>query len=87
MFDTVDVYVRTIDWDARLARELPHVEALIQEHEASNTRPARVLDIGCGPGFHLVELAKRHPSAAFTGIDIDNAMIMHASELAGREQV
>ncbi len=87
MFDSVDVYVRTIDWNARLAREIPPVDDLVKKHVGISTRQVKVLDLGCGPGFHLAELARRNPSVAFTGTDIDRAMIEHASAVARREGV
>ncbi|CAG8532346.1 6911_t:CDS:2 [Diversispora eburnea] len=34
---------------------------------------ARILDVGCGPGTWLLELATNHPHTQFTGIDITKA--------------
>lgn len=35
-----------------------------------NIRPAaRILDVGCGVGFDVVEMARAHPGARFVGVD------------------
>ena len=39
----------------------------------------RVLELGCGPGRFLAELAADYPGIEFTGIDISQTMIEHAS--------
>jgi SAM-dependent methyltransferase len=39
-----------------------------------------VLEIGCGPGSLLAELAREHPETEFVGIDIDPQMIEHARD-------
>jgi len=43
-------------------------------------RPARVADLGCGPGELTADLARRWPSASVTGVDSSPEMI----EAAGR---
>ena len=44
-----------VDWDKRLSRELPFLEAVFAEtHEIH-----RVLDVGCGTGHHAIALAQR----------------------------
>ena len=44
-------------------------------------RPA-MIDLGCGPGLLLRDLAERHPDAALHGYDVTPAMIAHARQLA-----
>jgi SAM-dependent methyltransferase len=39
-----------------------------------------VVEVGCGPGVLLAELAARHPETAFLGLDVDPKMIDHARE-------
>lgn len=45
-------------------------------------RTARVLEIGCASGHHLLPLAERWPSAQFTGIDFSEKHIALANQLA-----
>ena len=47
-------------------------------------KPARVLDLGCGPGFYTSRLAGMGHSC--TGIDFSPASIRHARQQAGAEQ-
>lgn len=46
-----------------------------------------VLDIGCGPGGWLVNLARRYPHIQGTGLDISEAMITYGRQLAAAEQL
>lgn len=41
-----------------------------------------VIDLGCGPGLFLRDLAQRHPTAALYGYDVTPAMIAHAQQLS-----
>ena len=44
----------------------------------------KVLEIGCGTGRNLVLLARAHPQAEFTGIDISREMLTYAGkQIAG----
>ena len=45
----------------------------------------RLLDIGCGSGRHMVELAKK--GYELTGIDTAPEMIAHVNDLAAREEL
>ena len=38
------------------------------------------IELGCGPGRFLAELARDYPHITFTGIDINSGMIEHAQE-------
>lgn len=49
-----DDYDRFVNWEARLAHELPFLERLLDEHGAR-----RVLDAACGTGMHAIALAQR----------------------------
>jgi ubiquinone/menaquinone biosynthesis C-methylase UbiE len=52
------------------------------------TRFARVLDVGCGPGCWLIEVARTYPSMSLLiGADISNKMMDYAREQARVEQV
>ena len=59
--------------------------AEIADDVASVVTPgSRVLDVGCGPGTVVVDLARRLPSLALTGLDLDEPMIARANRKAAR---
>lgn len=71
-------YDRTIDWEARLGRELPFILSSLP-----TGKRVRILDIACGSGRHAVALAKQgHEVHAF---DSSKTMIEFATELAASE--
>lgn len=72
-----DVFV---DWDARLSRELPFFEALLERVGA-----ARVVDVGCGSGMHAIALAKL--GYKVVGIDPSESMLEAARRNAERAGV
>ncbi|MFD6297013.1 trans-aconitate 2-methyltransferase [Streptomyces sp. NPDC060235] len=45
--------------------------------------PARIADLGCGPGNVTVQLAERWPTAHITGYDNSAEMLAEAAEYAG----
>ncbi len=54
---------------------------LVEEELTKSTRPgATVLEIGCGPGLLLSDLARAHPDRQFVGLDRDERMVAHARE-------
>lgn len=44
--------------------------------------PARIADLGCGPGTSTFALAKQHPSATVLGIDVSERMLARARRQA-----
>ena len=70
-----DDYDRFVNWEARLAHELPFFERLFQ---AAGVR--RVLDAACGTGHHAIALAQRGHKV--TGADLSAVMISRARENA-----
>jgi trans-aconitate methyltransferase len=53
---------------------------------AAHVKPDdHVVEIGCGPGALLSELAARHPEVSFLGLDVEPKMIEHAREGHARE--
>ena len=84
MYDTFsNDYDRFVNWDGRLAYEMPFIERLLAP--LSTTQPARVLDAACGTGMHAIELAKRNHLAS--GADLSSAMIARAVENANQAGV
>ncbi|MBN1287191.1 MAG: class I SAM-dependent methyltransferase [Anaerolineae bacterium] len=73
-------YDRFVNWPARLAHELPFIEAQLR---AANAR--RVLDAACGTGQHALALAARGYEVA--GADLSAGMIAQARANAGRAGV
>jgi arsenite methyltransferase len=47
----------------------------------------RVLDLGCGPGTQLVQLAELCPDVAFTGVDLSESMLAEARRYAAERGV
>uniref|UniRef100_A0A0K0DTR8 Methyltranfer_dom domain-containing protein n=1 Tax=Strongyloides stercoralis TaxID=6248 RepID=A0A0K0DTR8_STRER len=48
------------------------------DKKLESNEKAECLDVGCGDGFHVIELAHLYPNAKFTGVDITK----HAIEIA-----
>lgn len=71
--EQVQSYVNSISWEKRLKREIPFLGDLFRKHGYKN-----ILDLGCGPGKHAIELARNNSSFKVTGIDIDEQMIAYA---------
>jgi SAM-dependent methyltransferase len=73
LYDSFDDYDRFVNWERRLAYELPFIEAQLQ---AAGAR--RVLDVACGTGQHALALARR--GYEVVGADLSAAMIERARE-------
>ena len=78
--DLALVYDNSIDWDARLKREIP----FLLTHFLPRVS-ARILDIACGSGRHAIALAEKYHSV--TAFDISQPMIHAAQELANEKGV
>ncbi|MDH4212327.1 MAG: class I SAM-dependent methyltransferase [Candidatus Thorarchaeota archaeon] len=80
-FDEISLaYDNTIDWVARLNREIPFLVSLLNEPEKK-----RVLDIACGSGRHSVALAAQ--GAEVVGFDMSRTMIEAAQKHAEENRV
>ncbi len=69
------------------ARARPFFDLLAPVFEAFAVRrspPARIVDLGCGPGTLTAELGRRYPDARVTGVDRSPAMLERARRLAQR---
>jgi ubiquinone/menaquinone biosynthesis C-methylase UbiE len=49
--------------------------ALLDAGEAAGFRPKRLLDVGCGSGQLLLEVARRYPEARLAGVDLSPNML------------
>ena len=66
-------YDRFVNWEGRLAHEMPFFERLFQQHGVQ-----RVLDAACGTGHHAIELARRGYDVV--GADLSAPMIERARQ-------
>jgi SAM-dependent methyltransferase len=74
--ELAQLYDVFVDWEGRLARELPGIERRLAEVGAR-----RVLDAGCGTGQHLRALRERGYDAH--GADVSSDMLEQAALLLG----
>jgi glycine/sarcosine N-methyltransferase len=70
-----DDYDRFVNWEDRLAYEMPFIERTLHEAGAR-----RVIDVACGTGMHAIELARRGHQVV--GTDLSAPMIERAKENA-----
>ena len=76
VYDTLSVdYDRFVNWERRLAVELPFIEQALEEIGA-----CRVVDVACGTGQHAIALAQR--GYQLVGVDVSAAMIAQAQQNA-----
>lgn len=75
--EQVKNYVKSVNWDKRLKKELLFLSELFFKHKYSD-----ICDFGCGPGIHALEFAKTQPNFQITGLDIDQNMIDYAIQNA-----
>ncbi len=68
-------YDRFVDWEGRLAQEMPFFEKLLAEHSVR-----RVLDVACGTGHHTIALAQR--GYEVLGSDVSEGMVSQARQNA-----
>jgi glycine/sarcosine N-methyltransferase len=73
-------YDRFVNWEKRLSFELPLLETMLKEIDASETRKIRVLDSACGTGMHAIALARAGYDV--TGADLSAEMIDKARQNA-----
>src|SRR5581483_9239110 len=55
--------------------------------QTDRTRFQRVLDVACGTGGWLIEMARQNPQMSLIGIDVSKRMIDYAREQAGVARV
>ena len=70
-----DDYDRFVNWEGRLAYEMPFIERSLREADA-----CQVLDVACGTGMHAIELTRR--GYEVVGADLSAPMIELARQNA-----
>ena len=75
-----DDYDRFVNWENRLAYEMPFIERTLRESKFVVADARRVIDIACGTGMHAIELARR--GYKVVGADPSAPMIERARENA-----
>ena len=75
-----DVFDLYIDWQRRLAREIPFLQKILSDGGARS-----VADVACGSGQHAIALAKL--GFRVTGIDPDRSLLDRARAAARAEEV
>ena len=69
-------YDRFVNWDNRLAFEIPLIEKILAEIKESAGEPLQILDAACGTGMHALALAKAGHKVS--GADFSQEMIKKA---------
>ncbi len=67
---------RTYDKTAVLQKQI--ADEMISRLDIIKTRPATIIDVGCGTGYALRKLQKHYPKAVVIGLDIAPAMLRQA---------
>ena len=80
LYDDFADYDRFVDWERRLAHELPFVE-----RQLATAGARRVLDAACGTGQHAIALAQR--GYEVTGADLSARMVERARENAVQARI
>jgi glycine/sarcosine N-methyltransferase len=78
LYDRFADYDRFIQWEKRLAYELPLIERILSAHRAQ-----RILDVACGTGQHAIALASQ--GYEVTGADLSQGMIEQAKANAAAQ--
>jgi SAM-dependent methyltransferase len=74
LFDSAEWYDRSINWDARLKRELPFLKEVF-----GPPGPGGILDAGCGTGRHVAALAQA--GYRTVGLDLSPDMLAVARDV------
>ncbi len=73
-------YDHFVNWEARLAAEMPFILAHLENIKTDAEHSLSILDAACGSGMHAIELARKGFSTA--GADLSPKMIAKAKENA-----
>ena len=61
-----------------------HFQPFVSRRATAMVRTGEVADLGCGPGYLAVELARAAPSLHVTGVDLSNEMVAEAERFAAQ---
>ena len=78
------VYDRFVNWEERLAHELPFLVSKLTGLNQIDSQPTCILDTACGTGHHLIALKEN--GFDVTGADISSKMVeiaQHNAQTAG----
>lgn len=67
----VENYVAGVNWNKRLQKEIPFITNIFSKNSYQH-----IIDLGCGPGFHVKALAENN--FHMTGLDVNETMIEYA---------
>jgi arsenite methyltransferase len=82
--DQVESYVKAYEWGGPTsALQLHHIKELSQMIRSGDT----VVDLACGPGPLLLELAELYPDCNFIGVDLSPLMLEHLETKAKLRQL
>jgi len=78
---------RVYSWIARKSPPLRDLCLGVAEEVTAKLIAGRILDVGTGPGYLPVEIAKRAPNLELVGIDLSPAMVAIATKNAEKREV
>jgi len=82
-----------MDWNAYSQWYQQHFEREINDfvsfiiHELDVDYQARILDVGCGPGWVSLKLAQRLPDAEIIGLDSNAELLNHSNQNKQQENI
>lgn len=86
MYDALSQdYDRFVNWQERLANEMPFLKQILGSIPASRGRKLRILDTACGTGRHAIALAQQ--GYEVVGTDLSPKMIARAKQNAAQAGV
>ena len=59
----------------------------VAQRATEMTARGEAVDLGCGPGYLAVEMARRAPELHVTGVDLSDEMLTEAEDYAGRHDM
>ncbi|MHA1225877.1 MAG: class I SAM-dependent methyltransferase [Candidatus Hodarchaeales archaeon] len=77
-----ELYDIMVNWDKRIKKEVPFLESHLN---TVKNKKNIILEVACGTGHHLLELAKK--GYKVTGLDIDHTMIAVAEKRLSKYNV